>query len=136
MDLPNTTGVKPGDDFAPIEEGWYSVYIKKGAVKTSQKGTQYIKFWFGADTGYDGTIWGDVSLNLKKLGKLKELRDACGVPDTDKHLESFSGKTCWAYCVDDNGYAKATKYAKEKPIENSSPDSVPPEKGDDSDLPF
>lgn len=110
--LPKTDGVEPGDDsgYELITEGSYKLKIIKFKERVSQKGNNWLKIWFKAE-GFPGFVWGDISLKPEKLRKLKELKVALGLPDSEIDMDSLIGREVWGHCFDDGGYASVDKYS-------------------------
>lgn len=122
--LPNTDGVEPGNDsgYDQITEGAYKLKIVKFKEQASKEG--WLKIWFRAE-GFRGYVWGDISLKPEKLRKLKELKVALGLPDSEIDMDSLIGREVWGHCFDDNGYASVDKYSDTEAGLASADDDLP-----------
>ena len=125
--LPDTSGTTAGDDygFDPIKEGSYLLTVEKYKTRLSKNDKPWLKIWFKAE-GVSGYVWGDISLSPDKLKKLKQLKEAIGLPDGPTDTEMLIGKQVWGHCIDDNGFATVDKYAKSQDeLEKMNDDNLP-----------
>jgi hypothetical protein len=86
--LPDTSNV-PDSNYETLPAGWYTVTLTDTEEKTSKNGKDYLNVEFR--TMEEKPIWDKCFYNEEALWKLKSLKKAIGMADTETHIESYHG---------------------------------------------
>jgi hypothetical protein len=136
MGLPDTSNVKSGD-FPAIIADWYEMVFVNFDTKVDRNRDSYTEIELNfADS--DRPAWANLSHKEDFLWKVKQFKEAIGMPDTESDLTLYKGARLMVFVknrvFEGSNYPDPKKF---KPMPDAEPTPTPePPTQDDADLPF